>query len=176
MHCFERCISSHVTVFAYSSIKDAAANCPWQRHQIKWKMCLCISANRMQTVAAEKGYKCDVRKMMATSVLFLLPKIEGYNASNAEIIDLPTEEERRSLTDPLRRLEHKEVNLRKSRMEQMELANMREEKTFVCNNDARLNQLIRRRLRSERKDTRECAKRWSVWFLPSHLVLDYDSA
>lgn len=89
-------------------------------------------------------------------------KVEGYNASNAEVIDLPTEEERRDLNDPLRRLEHKEVNLRKSRMEQMELANMREEKTFVCNNDARLNQIIRGKLRSERKDIQKSKKRYVI--------------
>lgn len=91
-----------------------------------------------------------------------IAQVEGYHASHAEVIDLGTEEERAELNDPLKRLEHKEVNRRIARIEQLELANLREEKTFVCNNDAKLNRLIRGKLRIERKDAHRRSRRYMV--------------
>lgn len=76
--------------------------------------------------------------------------METYNAEDAQVIEVGEHQE--SSLDVLSAFERKELNRKKAKAEHQRLAALKEDYDFVARNDAKLNQLMRNRLRPERKD------------------------
>ncbi|XP_021723890.1 coiled-coil domain-containing protein 130-like [Chenopodium quinoa] len=82
-------------------------------------------------------------------------KIEEYDAEDAEILELPTEEERGKLVDPFYRLEHQEEDLKKKKEEEPVLVRLQRASDARHFNDYSINKALRARLRSQKKRVAE---------------------
>lgn len=82
-------------------------------------------------------------------------KIEEYDAEDAEILELPTDEERGKLVDPFYRLEHQEEDLKKKKEEEPVLVRLQRASDARHSDDYAINKALRARLRIQKKRVSE---------------------
>eukprot|EP00019_Armaparvus_languidus_P001335 CAMPEP_0168596500 /NCGR_PEP_ID=MMETSP0420-20121227/10053_1 /TAXON_ID=498008 /ORGANISM="Pessonella sp." /LENGTH=278 /DNA_ID=CAMNT_0008633067 /DNA_START=82 /DNA_END=918 /DNA_ORIENTATION=+ len=111
--------------------------------EFRMKCHLCDNYLVMQTDPEGRGFKC---------ISGVRQKIETYDASDAEVIDVPTEEERMAIAnDPFRSLERVVEDKQKAAKAAPRLQQLAVDRT-VWNDDYSINRKLRRRLRGTKKD------------------------
>lgn len=82
-------------------------------------------------------------------------KVEEYDAVDAEILELPTDEERGKLVDPFYRLEHQEEDIKKKNEAEPVLVRLQRASDARHADDYAINKALRARLRSQKKRVAE---------------------
>eukprot|EP00210_Caulerpa_lentillifera_P007480 g7146.t1 len=111
----------------------------------------------------------DPRKTEYRIIQGIRRKVESYKAEDAQVIEIGNRDT--SSLDVLSAFEQKELNRKKAKAEHQRLSVMKSDYDFLAKNDAKLNQMLRNKLRPERKDEKTRTQKRKAMGLPDHVQL-----